>query len=389
MKHKKGDDEGLSDTEINPEVTPMEAGSGPSEEPSYSQRTWAEVATSSFLLLTCLASLAVAALGFALLVYIFFSRSFAPPKAHLVKNLYFDYADSSAFASASFLDSTFVKGSESTTRAFLPGQQMNVWLELEAAEGGASVNTDLFQVLAQLLTADGKTAATASRPCLLTSWSPFVQSIRSLISTPMVLLGLWREQQTLKVPLFSRYPDQADRPFVAFKAVLRATTKGGHLPHLYSARVHVDLVLGLFGRLIYWLRPGKFMTLGLAASALAAMGGGTLVALTCFLYWFFTAPKAHAPSHSPPHSEADDDSDTDLPSPAKPSPSRQSGQGQQSSPQRGVSSQQPSPVQANRGTDGGARSGLNSWVEDETLQIQLEAPGGAGLTHRRVGAQLI
>jgi len=24
MKHKKGDDEGLSDTEINPEVTPME-----------------------------------------------------------------------------------------------------------------------------------------------------------------------------------------------------------------------------------------------------------------------------------------------------------------------------------------------------------------------------
>lgn len=55
------------------------------------------------------------------------------------------------------------------------------------------------------------------------------------------------------------------------------------------------------------------MTLGLAASALAAMGGGTLVALTCFLYWFFTAPKAHAPSHSPPHSEADDDSDTGTP----------------------------------------------------------------------------
>ena len=31
-------------------------------------------------------------------------RSFAPPAAHLVKDLYFDYSDSSAVAAASFLD---------------------------------------------------------------------------------------------------------------------------------------------------------------------------------------------------------------------------------------------------------------------------------------------
>lgn len=132
-----------------------------------------------------------------------------------------------------------------------------------------------------------------------------------------MLSGLWREHQRLKVLLFSRYPDQPDKPFAEFKAVLRvsffchpslsprwclfavssqkcnksrlfstrtqsvapkiehgdiialpteeyeedtslfetallqAANTGGHLPHLYSAKVHVDLILGIFGRIVY------------------------------------------------------------------------------------------------------------------------------------------
>lgn len=378
-------DDGVSDNEMNPEVTPMEAGSTPSEEASNPLRSWWEVARSSLLLLTCLASLAVAALGFSLLVYIFFSRLFAPPRDHLVRDLYFDYSEVSATASTSFLESASTKGAVPSSRAFLSGQQMNVWLELEAAEAGGSVNADLFQVLAQLLTPEGKIAATASRPCILTSWSPIVQSIRSLVSTPMVLLGLWREHQTLRIPLFSRYPDQDEKPFVAFRAILRATTKGAQLPHLYSAKVHVDLVLGLFGRLIYLLRPGKYTMLGLVASAMAAIGGGLLVALGSFLAWFFLSPKAHAPPHSPPHSNAgDDDSDTDAaPSAKLPGPSKRSRQNKESSPQKGLPFSQQSPMHANRGSmEPLPRSGLNSWVEDNSL------PSPPVLTHRRLGAQL-
>ena len=38
---------------------------------------------------------------------------------------------------------------EAMPRAFQPGQQMNVWLELVAAESGGGVNVDLFQASRQ------------------------------------------------------------------------------------------------------------------------------------------------------------------------------------------------------------------------------------------------
>ena len=80
-----------------------------SQDASSSSRSWLHFAQSAFLLLACLISLSVAAAGFFTLVYIFFSRSFAPPAAHLAKDLYFDYTDSRATATATFLDSSLRK----------------------------------------------------------------------------------------------------------------------------------------------------------------------------------------------------------------------------------------------------------------------------------------
>ena len=37
-------------------------------------------------------------------------------------------------------------GKGAAPRVFPPGQQMNIWLELEAAEAHGNVNTDVFQV---------------------------------------------------------------------------------------------------------------------------------------------------------------------------------------------------------------------------------------------------
>ena len=37
-------------------------------------------------------------------------------------------------------------GKGAAPRVFPPGQQLNIWLELEAAEAHGNVNTDVFQV---------------------------------------------------------------------------------------------------------------------------------------------------------------------------------------------------------------------------------------------------
>lgn len=50
-----------------------------------------------------------------------------------------------------------------------------------------------------------------------------------MFSAPMVLAGLWREHQLLKVPLFSRYPDQLDKPFTEFRTVLRVSSLAIHV----------------------------------------------------------------------------------------------------------------------------------------------------------------
>lgn len=336
-------------------------------EPLYrpGTRSWGQFIQSAVLLLSCLASLGVAAIGFSFLVYIFFSRSYAPPAAHLVKDLYFDYSDSSAVAAASFLDINAFKGEQGRSiRAVTTGQKVNVWLELEAAEPYGNVNTDVFQVLAQLLTSDGRIAATASRPCLLTSWSPLVQSVRSFFTAPLVLAGLWREHQRLQVLLFSRYPDQADKPFAEFRTVLRAASTGGHLPHLYSAKVHVDLVLGIFGRIIYWMRPGTWTMLALAAASLSALGGGLLVAAAIFLIWLYSGSKAHAPVHSPPQSDVDEDEESDSELVASKLDDLKTGDGGRN--------RQTKPFQKSLGSPaskgGNSQSSLDTLLEDSTQE---------------------
>lgn len=60
-----------------------------------------------------IAGLAASFLGIFLLLYSFLSRSYIPARTHLTKDLYFDYTDSSATATADFRESLWV-------RRFLP-----------------------------------------------------------------------------------------------------------------------------------------------------------------------------------------------------------------------------------------------------------------------------
>ena len=77
---------------------------------------------------------------------------------------------------------------------------------------------------------------------------------RTLFTSPLALVGLWEERQTVKLQLFNGYTDQVDLPFVFFKALLRARAGAGAVPRVYKAVVHVSLRLGLVGRLLFLVR---------------------------------------------------------------------------------------------------------------------------------------
>lgn len=64
---------------------------------------WKLIRSAGFLAVL-LGSLGIAAAGFGLVAFLFLTRSYTPPSAHLVKDLYFDYSDSTAAAVASLVD---------------------------------------------------------------------------------------------------------------------------------------------------------------------------------------------------------------------------------------------------------------------------------------------
>ena len=64
---------------------------------------------SGLLLAVMFSGFITSILGIALLGYILLSRSYAPPTAHLAKDMYFDYTQEAAIATASFVDAAQYK----------------------------------------------------------------------------------------------------------------------------------------------------------------------------------------------------------------------------------------------------------------------------------------
>ena len=48
-----------------------------------------------------------------------------------------------------------------------------------------------------------------------------VACCRLWLNAPFVILGMWEERREVKVPLFSNYQEQPNKPFVIFRATLQ------------------------------------------------------------------------------------------------------------------------------------------------------------------------
>ncbi|KAK9806951.1 hypothetical protein WJX72_008481 [[Myrmecia] bisecta] len=252
---------------------------------------WLGLARGLLLLVASGLCAAVAVVGLAVLVFIVLSRSAAPAATLVSRSLYFDFTLPHAEATAFLLpDEAYVasKSVAGAARFLKPGQHFDVWVELVVPDSFDEERTEVFQVKAELLSADGRLAVSASRPGLVKYRSPVIRQLRALLLAPLVLMGLAEEQQDLQLPLLTNYAEKPDIPFAVFRATLHARAGGGRLPQLYDARVHVRLRLGLLRRLLYMVRPGNMLMLLLMSVALAFVGAGGSACIVLLMLWLYT-----------------------------------------------------------------------------------------------------
>ncbi|KAK9808379.1 hypothetical protein WJX73_008876 [Symbiochloris irregularis] len=243
-----------------------------------------------FMLGGCSAAVVAAFAGTLVLAYLLFITSVAPTADRFRQELFFDYSRTEAVASVSLLPDTvpsrqsLPQVTAASTRALVAGTKLDVTLELELPDDDVT-NGGVFQVTGKLLSGDGREAAVISRPCVLPYQSPTVRRVKTWLASPLVLVGLWKERQTVRLDLFTAYTDKADPAFVFFKALLKPRPGDGSVPRVYKATVHVNLRLGWVGRVLFMGRPGSWVVLLLGLLGLCAMGGGSITLLGIIALW--------------------------------------------------------------------------------------------------------
>lgn len=256
-------------------------------------------------------------LGTCLFFYVLLSRYYLPESAHHSRSLYFDYTKADAVATAHFLpDKQYHQARSSEAAAaqarFLSAKQrFDVWVELAAPEAHSQKGDELFQVVGELLSADGRVAATSSRPCLVRQRYWLSRTFRFWRNAPFVLLGIWDERQDVRVPLFNNYVEQASTPFVVFRATLQPRAGGGRLPQLYEATVHLQLRLGLLSRLLSLTRPGNWVAWSLMSISVFSMVGGSLGCILLLSLWFLSKDSSTTPGQAAEKSWVPNGVDTD------------------------------------------------------------------------------
>eukprot|EP00898_Chlorokybus_atmophyticus_P007023 jgi/Chlat1/7321/Chrsp58S06937 len=176
------------------------------------------------------------------------------------KPLIFDYREAAPSAVATFLPPKYLEnnqikpGTPPTVRFLPAGQLLDVSVALNVPETPENRQLGLFQVTAQLLTADGQVLVSGSRPCLLRFRSGPIHYLRTMLFALPMAFGYFEEQEHFELKLLSRYKEKADKPFVKLQVKLEHRA-GSCLspPIVSSASTAVERRLtGLSYLMYYW-----------------------------------------------------------------------------------------------------------------------------------------
>ncbi|MCJ8740680.1 hypothetical protein PDJAM_G00061600 [Pangasius djambal] len=114
------------------------------------------------------------------------------------------------------------------------GQPYRVSLELEMPESPVNEQLGMFMIKMSCYTKDGKTVSTVARSAMLHYRSSLLQTLSTLVFSPMLLTGLSEQKQLIEVELFSDYKSDSYQPTVG--AVIEIQSRR---VQIYSAQLRI------------------------------------------------------------------------------------------------------------------------------------------------------
>jgi len=96
---------------------------------------------------------------------------------------------------------------------------------------------------------------------------------------PLRWVGLLDSSRTVSARLFSNYKELSGAPFTAFRLTIKSRTPDG--PDVLAAVARIELKVGFFRRILYFLRPYSIVGALLGIGAVAAVLGGFGTAGLC------------------------------------------------------------------------------------------------------------
>lgn len=127
---------------------------------------------------------------------------------------------------------SFMKNEKNQVMAY--GQPYRISLELEMPESPANEQLGMFMIKMSCYTKGGKTVSSVGRSTMLHFRSSLLQTLSTLLFSPLLLTGISEQKQLIEVELFSDYKTNAYQPTVG--AVVEIQSKR---VQVYSSQLRI------------------------------------------------------------------------------------------------------------------------------------------------------
>ncbi|XP_034032911.1 seipin-like [Thalassophryne amazonica] len=118
--------------------------------------------------------------------------------------------------------------------AMASGQPYRISLELEMPESPVNEQLGMFMIRMLCYTRGGKTVSSVGRSTMLHYRSNLLQTLSTLVFSPLLVTGMSEQKQLVSVELFSEYKTNSSQPIVG--AVIEIQSKR---VQIYSAYLHI------------------------------------------------------------------------------------------------------------------------------------------------------
>ncbi|XP_052005178.1 BSCL2 lipid droplet biogenesis associated, seipin, like [Xyrauchen texanus] len=172
----------------------------------------------------------------ALFLYGSFYYSFMPTANHITPVHFYNRIDcpSPHHSMCSFLEANVSLLKNGKQQVMTYGQPYHITLELEMPESPANQQLGMFLVKMSPYSKAGQVVGTSARSAMLHYRSTLLQSLGTIIFSPMLLTGVSEQKQSVMVELFSEFKDDSYKPTIG--AVIEI-----HSPHvqIYNAHLYI------------------------------------------------------------------------------------------------------------------------------------------------------